>query len=73
MSVGLGTDEGVKPGGSILAIFGWVSKQRQRAVLAKDPSECLFGIKNPMGVYRLINELMDQEVGAIVSDQIRAE
>ena len=73
MSVGLGADEGVKSGGSLLAIFGWVSKQRQRSVMAKDPAECLFGIRDPMGIYRLINEIMDQEVGEIASDQTRPE
>lgn len=73
MSVGLGADEGVKSGGSLLAIFGWVSKQRQRSVMAKDPAECLFGIRDPMGIYRLINEIMDQEVGEIASGQTRPE
>ena len=31
--------------------------------MASDPADCFFGISNPMGVYRLINELMDESVG----------
>ena len=31
-----------------------------------DPSDCLFGIRRPMDVYRLINELMDASVGPAV-------
>mgnify|MGYP000287705701 CR=1 FL=1 len=73
MSVGVGSDEAAKSVGSMLSIFGWVSKQRQRPVMAKNPAECLFGIRDPMGVYRLINELMDKEVGSIVTDQIHGE
>jgi len=44
-------------------IFGWISWQRERTVMATDPSDCLFGIRRPMEVYRLINELMDASVG----------
>ena len=42
-----------------LSIFGWVTKQRRRTSVAQDPSDCLYGIKSPMKIYRLINELMD--------------
>ena len=42
-----------------LSVFAWVSKQRRRSSVAQDPSDCLYGIKSPMKIYRLINELMD--------------
>tara|TARA_B100001142_G_C14296547_1_gene641091 strand:- start:648 stop:1601 length:954 start_codon:yes stop_codon:yes gene_type:complete len=42
-----------------LSIFAWVTKQRRRTTVAQDPSDCLYGIKKPMKIYRLINELMD--------------
>jgi len=41
-------------------IFGFITKQRQRTTVAQDPSDCLYGIRNPMKIYRLINELMDE-------------
>ena len=44
-------------------IFGMIAVQRKRTVMASDPADCFFGISNPMGVYRLINELMDETVG----------
>jgi len=44
-------------------IFGMISIQRNRTVMASDPADCFFGISKPMDVYRLINELMDASVG----------
>ena len=41
------------------AAFGWVSAQRQRTTVDRDPKDCLYGVRNPMGIYRLINELID--------------
>jgi hypothetical protein len=32
-------------------------------VLNQDPADCLYGIRNPMKIYRLINELMDANMG----------
>lgn len=43
--------------------------QRNRAVEATDPADCLYGIRHPMDVYRLINELMDSNVGPAVENQ----
>jgi hypothetical protein len=40
-------------------MFGWVTKQRQRTSVGQDPADCLYGVRNPMKIYRLINELMD--------------
>ncbi len=37
----------------------WVFTQRSRGDFPDDPSSCLYAIKEPMEVYRLINELMD--------------
>ncbi|MBK64906.1 MAG: hypothetical protein CMB47_05225 [Euryarchaeota archaeon] len=42
-----------------LSVFGWISKQRRRNYVAQEPSDCLYGIRGPMKIYRLINELMD--------------
>ncbi len=42
-----------------LSVFGWISRQRRRNSVAQEPSDCLYGIRNPMKIYRLINELMD--------------
>jgi len=48
----------------ILSFFlGWISVQRNRTVEATDPADCLYGVRRPMDVYRLINELMDSNVG----------
>ncbi len=44
-------------------LFGWITKQRDRSVMATNPADCLYGIKSPMEVYRLINELMDISIG----------
>tara|TARA_B100000579_G_scaffold393733_1_gene370568 strand:- start:15 stop:596 length:582 start_codon:yes stop_codon:yes gene_type:complete len=44
-------------------LFGMITKQRNRTVMATDPADCLYGIRKPMGVYRLINELIDKNVG----------
>jgi len=47
-------------GGSLTrAAFGWISAQRQRTTVDQDPQDCLYGVRNPMGIYRLINELID--------------
>jgi len=48
-------------GGGVLtrAAFGWISAQRQRTTVDQDPQDCLYGVRNPMGIYRLINELID--------------
>lgn len=37
----------------------WVFTQRSRGDFPDDPSSCLYAINEPMEVYRLINELMD--------------
>ena len=47
-------------------LLGWITLQRHRSVEASDPADCLYGIKRPMDVYRLINELMDANVGPAV-------
>jgi len=44
-------------------LLGWITVQRSRTVEATDPADCLYGIRRPMDVYRLINELMDSNVG----------
>jgi len=44
-------------------LLGWITVQRNRTVEATDPADCLYGIRRPMDVYRLINELMDSNVG----------
>ena len=41
------------------AAFGWISAQRQRTTVDQDPEDCLYGIRSPMRIYRLINELVD--------------
>jgi len=41
------------------AAFGWISAQRQRTTVDQDPQDCLYGVRNPMEIYRLINELID--------------
>jgi len=43
--------------------FGLLTKQRNRTVMATDPADCLYGIRKPMRIYRLINELIDKNVG----------
>ena len=40
-------------------LTGWVFTQRSRGDFPDDPSSCLYAINEPMEVYRLINELMD--------------
>ena len=71
----LGTSAGVapeiiQPPGGKMRIFsfllGWITLQRDRTVEASDPADCLYGIRRPMDVYRLINELMDANVGPAV-------
>ena len=49
---------------TISLLVGWVTVQRSRNVEATDPADCLYGIRRPMDVYRLINELMDAKVGS---------
>ena len=44
-------------------LFGLLTKQRNRTVMATDPADCLYGIRKPMKIYRLINELIDKNVG----------
>lgn len=44
-------------------LFGLITKKRERTVMATDPADCLYGIRRPMEVYRLINELIDANVG----------
>ena len=59
---GLGLPEEIslnKDNKTSFSIFGWISKQRRRNTVAQDPSDCLYGIRSPMMIYRLINELMD--------------
>ena len=41
-------------------LTGWVFTQRSRGDFSEDPSSCLYSITEPMEVYRLINELMDE-------------
>lgn len=47
-------------------LLGWITLQRDRIVEASDPTDCLYGVRRPMDVYRLINELMDANVGPAV-------
>ena len=41
-------------------IFGLVTWKRNRTVMASDPAVCLYGIKRPMRIYRLVNEMIDK-------------
>ena len=70
MSVGAGAAGDAAPAGTpagvkkvLSMLFGFITKQRQRTVLNQDPADCLYGIRNPMKIYRLINELMDANMG----------
>jgi hypothetical protein len=49
-------------------LLGWITVQRSRTVEATDPADCLYGIRHSMDVYRLINELMDTDVGFTVEN-----
>ena len=40
-------------------LLGWIFIQRKKSPSTEDPSQCLFCIKDPMSVYSLINELID--------------
>ena len=40
-------------------LFGWIFVQRKKSPSTEDPSQCLFSVKDPMSVYSLINELID--------------
>ncbi len=62
VDTGLGVPEEITIGEgkkTSLSVFGWIAKQRRRNSVAQDPSDCLYGIRSPMKIYRLINELMD--------------
>ena len=48
---------------TLSSLLGVITVQRTRTVEATDPADCLYGIRRPMDVYRLINELMDEKVG----------
>ena len=48
---------------NLSSLLGVITVQRTRTVEATDPADCLYGIRRPMDVYRLINELMDEKVG----------
>ena len=66
VGVGIATDSSEPLHGFrkvISAVFGLITKQRQRTEMSADPANCLYGVKSPMDVYRLINELMDNNVG----------
>ena len=41
-------------------VFGWVSAQRQRTTVDQDPEDCLYGVRDPLALYRLINEMSDR-------------
>jgi len=45
--------------GALGFIFGWITAQRQRTTVDQDPADCLFGVRKPLNIYRLINELID--------------
>ena len=49
-------------------LFGWITIQRGRTVMAEDPADCLYGVRSPMEIYRLINELIDKNVGLVGID-----
>ncbi len=66
MSIGGTADIKEAPKGAMRVLsmfFGLITKKRNRTVMATDPADCLYGIRNPMQVYRLINELIDKSVG----------
>jgi len=59
---GLATDSEFLPKegkGAMGFIFGWITAQRQRTTVDQDPADCLFGVRKPLNIYRLINELID--------------
>ena len=47
--------------GLFKSLFGWVTIQRQRKTVDQKPEDCLFGIRKPLKIYRLINELIDDK------------
>jgi len=49
-------------------IFGWITMQRERSEMSADPANCLYGVKRPMDIYRLINEIMDSNLGTEAHD-----
>lgn len=46
--------------GLVHSVFGWVSAQRQRTTVDQDPEDCLYGVRDPLALYRLINEMSDR-------------
>ena len=66
-SIGGASTEVNEPAKGVMRIlsmfFVLLTKQRNRTVMATDPADCLYGIRKPMGIYRLINELIDKDVG----------
>ena len=53
----------------ISMFFDLISKKRNRTVKTADPANCLYGIRKPMKVYRLINELMDKNIGQVGTEE----
>ena len=45
--------------GLVRSAFGWVSAQRQRTTVDQNPEDCIYGVRDPLLLYRLINELID--------------
>ena len=63
---GFGTGVGFDPdsirnteSNSSPGIAGWFTSQRTRKSVDQNPEDCLFGIKKPSQIYKLINELID--------------
>ena len=68
LGVSIGTSSEVKESPEGLSrvfsmLFGWITMKRDRTVMATDPADCIYGVRRPMEVYRLINELIDKDVG----------
>jgi len=63
IGAGFGADAGSisSVGGRTIfrSLFVWITAQRERKTVDQDPEDCLFGIRSPMDIYRLINELSD--------------
>ena len=60
---GMGLEPQSSEPGISSRLFGWFFLQRNRTTPLNDPEGCLYGIKDPMSIYQLINELMDTSVG----------
>ena len=71
VSVGSGASELKEPAKGLMRpismIMGLITVKRNRTVMATDPADCLYGIRSPMRVYRLINELIDKDAGPVGS------